>query len=165
MMVAPENYQDKEFEIPKKIIEEAGHQVIVGSKYKGKATGKLGGSVEVEVTLREVVVDQYDGIIFVGGPGAACYVDDDEAHQLVRLASSIGKAVGAICIAPTILANAGILSGVKISIFPSEEDNARSKGAEIISADVTVDRNIVTGSGPYAAEEFGHRFLEALNNY
>jgi len=70
--------------------------------------------------------------------------------------------VGAICMAPSILANAGILTGRRVTVFPSEEDNLRAKGAEIISSYVTVDGKIVTGSGPYAAKEFAYAFLDTL---
>ncbi len=163
MIIAPDKYQDKEFEVPKKIIEEAGHQVEVASMYKGLAKGKLGGSYQVDLSIREVVVDNYAGILFVGGPGAVIYLENSDAHHIVRIAAETNKAIGAICMAPSILANAGVLSGYKVSAFPSEEQNLRNKGAEIMSSDVTLDRKIVTGSGPYAAREFGFRFVEAIN--
>ena len=162
IIIAPENYQDKEFEETKEVIEKAGYQVEVASKYKGLAEGKLGGSYQVDKALREVVVDNYDGLVFIGGPGAAIYINDEEAHQIARIANSENKAVGAICMAPSILANAGILTGRRVTVFPSEEDNLRAKGAEIISSDVTVDGKIVTGSGPYAAKEFAYAFLDTL---
>jgi len=163
MIIAPENYQDKEFNTAKKILEQAGHQVFVASKYKGEATGQLGGVCKVGLSLPEILVDEYNGIIFVGGAGASIYIDDEEAHQIARLANDLGKAIGAICVAPSILANAGILEGKKASVFPSEEENLRQKGAEILSSDVMVDGKIVTASGPYAAADFGYKFLEALN--
>lgn len=163
IIIAPENYQDKELAIPKKILEQAGHQVIVASKYKGEARGQLGGVCKVDLSLPEIVVDNFNGVIFVGGAGASIYIDDEEAQQIARLANDLGKAIGAICIAPSILANAGILEGKKASVFPSEEENLRQKGAEIMSSDVTIDGKIVTASGPYAATDFGYKFLEALN--
>ena len=163
MIIAPESFDAKEFKICKQTIEKAGHQVDVAARYKGEAKSNKEDTYQVTIGIREVKMEEYQGILFIGGSGAAIYLNDDEAHILVRIASDIGQAIGAINIAPSILANAGILSGRKASVFPSEEENMRAKGAELMSSDVTVDGKIVTASGAYAAEEFARHFVEALN--
>jgi len=162
LIIAPENFQDKEFSVPKKIIEEAGHQIEVAAKYKGEARGQQGTTCQVEKSLMEIAVDGYDGVLLVGGAGAVTYFEDQNVHQIVRYANDCNKAIGAINIAPSILANAGILSGRRASVFPSQEENLREKGAELMSSDVTLDGKIVTASGPYAVEEFAYKFVEAL---
>ena len=71
------------------------------------------------------------------------------------------KPLGAICIAPTILAAAGVLEGIKATVW--NRDNAESAflelhGAIFTNESVTQDGLIITGNGPEAAEEFGKIF-------
>jgi protease I len=73
-----------------------------------------------------------------------------------------GKIVAAICLAPAILAKAGLLSGVKATCTPDEEENLVAGGAEYTGAPVEVDGKIVTGSGPDAARRFGEKIVELL---
>jgi len=73
-----------------------------------------------------------------------------------------GKVIGAICIAPSILANAGILSGKYATCFHSEEENLKKKGARVTGELVTQDSTLVTGRGPEAAQEFANKVLSLL---
>ena len=69
--------------------------------------------------------------------------------------------LGAICIAPTILAAAGVLAGKKATVWDSEGEQItflKQCGAEYSGESVTRDGLIVTGNGPKAAEEFGRMF-------
>jgi protease I len=73
------------------------------------------------------------------------------------------KIVGAICIAPVTLANAGILSGKRAAVSISERQQLADKGAECTFKDVQRDGNIITASGPPAAKGFGEAIAEALS--
>lgn len=162
MVVAPENFRDEEFNQPKKVFEKAGAQVVVAAKDVSQAKGMLGTEVLIDQKLAEVKVDDYDAVVFVGGSGAAVYFDDQVALSLVKTAFEKGKVIGAICIGPSILANAGILSGKKATAFSSEQDNLQSKGAQFTSEAVTVDGKIVTANGPQSATEFGRKIVDVL---
>jgi len=70
--------------------------------------------------------------------------------------------VGAICIAPGILARAGILKGRKATVFPSEIEALKRNGAFYTALPVVIDGRIVTASGPEAAEEFGKALVKTL---
>ena len=73
-----------------------------------------------------------------------------------------GKLVGAICIAPRILSEAGILNGKKATVYSSEAGVLRANGAIYTGKDVEVDGKIVTASGPHAAEQFGNTLVKLL---
>jgi protease I len=60
------------------------------------------------------------------------------------------------------LANAGVLSGRRATVFSSEAGKLKAKGAEYTGAKVERDGKIITGSGPEAAEEFGRAIVKAL---
>ena len=72
------------------------------------------------------------------------------------------RLLAAICIAPTTLAHAGLLDGVRATAFPDREDDLRAHGAVWTGAPVTVDGRIITGNGPEAAADFGEAIAEAL---
>jgi len=143
-------------------LENVGVRVEVASKEVDEAEGMLGAKVPVDKNLDKINIDDYQAIIFVGGSGATIYFNDPTALNLAKTAFEKGKAIGAICIAPSILANAGILTGKQATAFSSESSNLTAKGAQYTGEAVTVDGKIVTASGPQAAEEFGKKLVEIL---
>jgi protease I len=162
ILIAQQDYRDEELAIPKQIFEENGYNVKVVSKTKEKATGMLGDETAVDLPLSEVNIEDYDALILVGGAGAQVYWNDEAVLSLIKEAYSKRKIIGAICIAPVSLANAGILKGKKATVWTSESDKLISKGAEYISSEVVVDDNIVTADGPSASGEFAEKILEEL---
>ncbi len=164
-IIAQEGFQDHEFGAPKKILEEASYELVICSKEVGKCKGAFGLEVEATISIDEVNVSDYEGVVFVGGPGAYKYQQDVQAHLTAQEAVNREKVLGAICIAPTILAYAGVLEGKKATVW--NEDGKQQavlekNGAEFVDEPVVVDGRIVTANGPQAAEEFGNKLLELL---
>lgn len=160
-IIAPQDFKDDEFFEPYRILEQAQLEISVASKGVAIAKGSGGGVQPVDLDISDVNVEDFDAIIFVGGPGAKIYFESDEAHFVAQNALAKNKVIGAICIAPSILANAGILSGKKATSFSSELKNLEVKGA-LVQKDqnVVVDGKIVTASGPSFAKEFGETVLK-----
>lgn len=167
MIIAFEKFKDEEYFIPREILEKAGFQISVISTSLGTAQGTDGGEVQVDVLLNDLKVEEYDGVIFVGGPGAFEYIDDREAHRIAKAAFQADKVLGAICIAPAILAKAGVLTGKKATVWSNHLDKGAVKileenGALYQDEDVVKDGKIITASGPQAAQEFGQLMVQAL---
>lgn len=162
MIIAPENFRDEEYFTPKGILEKAGIQVTTASMKKTAAKGMLGGTASPDINLDEVTIDYYDAVIFVGGSGASVYFDNSTAHAIARKAKEKGIIIAAICIAPSTLANTGILQDKKATAFASQKDHLIEKGALFQDQDVVVDGNIITANGPGASEEFGNKLAEML---
>lgn len=164
MILAPENFRDEEFFQTRAQLSGAGVKLATCSKPKvEEAIGSLGGRVAIETSPDKVNLSEFAAVVFVGGPGSAVYFKDQEMLALARQAHEQGKVLGAICIASSILANAGILSGKKATAFPSEQKNLKSKGATFTGKAVTVDGKIVTASGPEAAADFGKALVKVLS--
>ena len=163
MVLAPERYQDKEYETPRCVLEAAGHTVFTTSTVH-HAQGGLGGSTVVDVLLKEVDPVSYDAIVFVGGSGAHLYFDDPTAHGLARSFYEAEKLTTAICAGPSILANAGLLKGKKATCSPSQEENLKAHGAQVTGQPVEQDGFLITANGPMAAEAFGEKIAEALQS-
>jgi protease I len=89
--------------------------------------------------------------------------DDPDHLNLASSARDQDVIVGAICLAPKILANAGILEGKNATVFPDSESIAylESKGATYTEEEVPRDGNIITASGPEASEAFADAVVAA----
>ncbi len=161
-VVAPDMFRDEEFIHPKEVLESAGVRVFVASKGVNVAKGRFGAAVKVDIDISKAKASDYDAVIFVGGPGAAIYFNDSAAIRLAEDAYKRCKVLAAICIAPSILANAGVLKLHKATCFPSEEPNVSVKSKEYTGKDVEVDGTIITANGPSAARKFGQEILRML---
>jgi len=163
MVIAPGNFRDEEFQQPKEIFQASGAQVTVASRGVKEAKGMLGAVVKVDLDLNKVKTGDYQAVVFVGGSGSSIYFKNQLVLDLVKKAVSQRKVVAAICIAPTILAKAGVLQGKKATSFPSERSQLEAQGAVYINQPVVVDDLIVTGQGPQAASAFGKKIVQLLN--
>lgn len=168
LIIAFNGYQDKEYKDTREILELNGVKITLASNLKGTAKGSLGGNTKVDFLISEVKANQYDAIIFIGGPGVpAVFKENLEAHYLAQEAISQNKILGAICIGPTILAKAGILKNKKATVWSSFTDKSpieilKQNGAEYVDQNVVVDGKIITANGPQAAKDFGRAIVEAL---
>jgi len=163
LVIAQKVFRDEEYAEPKRILESRGAAVTTASTVPGSAVGKLGMSAVAETSVADARATTWDAVVFIGGAGAAGYFDDPDAHSLAREAQARGAILGAICIAPSILARAGLLEGVRATAFASQEHDLRDHGALWTGEPVTTDGLVVTANGPEAAEEFGNRLAELLD--
>lgn len=162
MVIAPENFRDEELLHTREELERAGARVTVAST-ASPARGMLGARVTPDLKLEEVRVEDYDAVVFVGGVGASSYFNHERALSLARGAQARGKLTCAICIAPVILANAGVLEGKRATVFDGEFVRMlESKGARYTGKSVEVDGRVVTANGPMAAREFGKTIAREL---
>lgn len=166
IVIAQDGYQDREFAGTRDGLTGGNFEVVIASKEEGPCQGKLGSEATAIVALRDVRVEDFDRIAFIGGPGAAALASDPDALRIARETVMAKKPLGAICIAPTILAAAGVLRGKRATVWNGDGKQAAELervGATYTGDGVMVDGLIVTASGPPVAEEFG-RTLSALSN-
>ena len=163
VIIAFEGFRDEEYSEPKAILEKSGIQVITASTQIDTAKGKLGMLAKVDILLDQVKVDDYDAILFIGGPGCYGFYDDPIAHKIAQEAVSQAKILGAICAAPGILANAGVLKGKKATMFM--DDGTLAKGnATYTGKGVEIDGIIITATGPQTAKAWGLAIEKALGS-
>jgi protease I len=164
-IIAPANFRDEEFLEPKDILEKAGVQLTVASSMTDIAIGKSGLEVKPDITLKDVRVADYDAIVFIGGSGAIVYLENTDAHRIAQEAVQNRKLLAAICVSPLILAHAGVLKGVKATVFPDDAHELAANGAMYTGKMIEHDRTIITGNGPQAAKLFGHAIAEYLTKH
>lgn len=169
IIIAPRDFQDKEYFGTREVLESAGVKIIVASARKETTIGVFGGEVEADLALSEMNITDYDAAIFIGGGGALKYLDNEISRHLIQQAVSQNKILAAICISPVILAKAEALKNKKATVWSSPLDKSpvkilKENGAEYLDEDVVVDGKIITANGPSSARKFGEKIVELLNN-
>jgi len=162
MIIAFERFRDEEYAEPKAVLEKAGFTVTTASSKLGTATGKLGMKAKVDITLGQVKVEDYDTVLFIGGPGSFDYYDNPTCHKIAQETVKQGKLLGAICAAPGILARAGVLKGKKATMFDDTGEFAKA-GAHFTGKGVEIDGKIITATGPQTAKAWGQAIVKALS--
>ncbi len=166
-IIAFKDFRDEEYFIPRNIFLAKGAEVKTVSDGEGTAVGADGGEVKVDLKLDDLKVEDFDAIIFTGGPGALDHLDKEISYEIAKKTLEKGKILGAICISPVILAKAGVLEGKKATVWSSPLNKEPIKtleenGAVFVDEKAVRDGNIITGNGPAAAKDFAEKIVEAL---
>jgi len=162
VILSQRGFQEKEFFPVRDTLLSAGISCSVASSVAGEAVSVYGTKTACDKSFSGINASEYDAVVFIGGPGAESFFNDPAAHKLARDTVSSGRILAAICIAPVILANAGVLKGRKATVFPGEEGFLVSGGALYTAKAVEKDGNIITADGPSSAQEFARALAEAL---
>jgi protease I len=162
MIIAPERFRDEELFVTKEELEKDGHETVIASIVKGICPGSRGGFATATLTLNEVQTEDYEAVVFVGGGGSKIYFANEEVLRIAKEMYKRKLVVAAICLAPVILANAGVLKGKNATVAGTEAKTIESKGAKYMGPGVTVDGNIVTGNAPKSSRLFGQKINELL---
>ena len=162
MVLSPKLYQEEELNVPRDYFQKMGYSVVLASKGVTTATGMNGESVQIDLDLKEIKLSDYVAVVFVGGEGiySLRLYEDPDYQALAKSTNAQKKLMGAICLGPWILADAGLLNGKRATA--SETDHIKSKGAIVSDEAVVRDGNIITANGPYASQEFAEAIVSAL---
>ena len=167
MIIASKNFRDEEYFIPFEIFQKAGARITTASSVKGEIIGIEGGEARSVLTLAEVNARNFDAIVFIGGNGAREYFDSNNAHKIIHETILARKILAAICIAPIILARAGVLKGKTATVWSSIVNKSGGKeleeaGCTISKKRVVQDERIITADGPSVAKEFAEVIIKAM---
>lgn len=164
-VVASEGYQQVEYNIPKKLLEQAGIIVVTASNKLAPAIAKDGSTTTVNYLIDEIPLDTIDGLFIVGGPGTMEHLNNSKMHELLKQAVTQNKKIGAICIASRILAEAGILTGKQATGWNGDNELPgifKQYNVHYKPQDVVRDDNILTATGPDAAREYGEQIISMI---
>jgi len=162
LIIGSQDFRDEELFETKRVLDAAQVQTVIASTKIGTIRGTLGNVAEASIPVNRLQVDDYDAIIFIGGPGAVEYVRSPATTNIIRETVRKGKVLAAIGVAPSILANANVLAGIRATSFLSEQDVLVQAGAIYTGFPVERERMIITATGPPAALQFGRAIVEAL---
>ena len=164
MIIASKLFRDEEYIVPREMFEKEGARVTVASDSSELAEGKLGLKVKPDIFIEDISSDEYDAVVFVGGPGSKNFWNSKTAHRIAKSFSEQNKLVCAICSAPIIISNAGLLRGKRATCFADDKSELEKGGAIYTGKDVEFDGNFITGNGPSAATELAKTIISRLIN-
>jgi protein deglycase len=144
------------------VLRRADIETLVVSVTTEKAvTGSHNIQITADILFEEVDYSSVDMIVLPGGlPGANNLKDHAGLAKHILNFHRNGKPLGAICAAPIVLGNLGILENQKATCFPGFENQL--KGAEVTGAEVETSGKIITGKGAGVAIKFALKIVETI---
>jgi 4-methyl-5(b-hydroxyethyl)-thiazole monophosphate biosynthesis len=146
------------------VLRRAGVEVVAAAlETPGPIRGSHDITLHTEVALPQLDVRDFDLIILPGGePGTTHLSDSALLLRWLQEMAAAGKPLAAICAAPRVLAQAGLLDGHAATSHPSVADAVRRAGADYREERVVCSGAIVTSRGPGTALEFSLAVLATL---
>ena len=155
-----EGFEEIEALTPVDVLRRAGLSVqTVSVMDEQVVAGAHGVPVLADKMFAEINPEDAEMILLPGGlPGATNLDAHEGLSQLILDFAEADKPLAAICAAPLVLGNRGLLQSKKATCYPGFETYLQ--GAEYTAALVEKDGNIITGKGPGAAMEFAFAIVE-----
>lgn len=143
------------------LLRRGGVEVVTAGLKPGIVVAAHGVQLLPDVTLDVALQDDYDMVVLPGGmPGATHLKDDARIIELLKKMAAAGKYTAAICAAPMVLAEAGVLDGKRATSYPGTLDGL--PGVTIVDTTVVQDGKVLTSRGPGTAMDFALALVETL---
>lgn len=156
-----EGFEETEALVPYDILRRGGVDVsLVSVSGSENVQGAHGVPVGAREALTEAAAEA-DLLMLPGGmPGTLNLGASETLRGIIAKAAESGKVIAAICAAPSVIGEMGLLNGRKATCYPGFED--KLTGARCGGESVVKDGNFITGIGPGASFEFGFALLAEL---
>jgi protease I len=166
-LVANEGIEQVELVEPRKAIEGAGAATDLIAPEAGEAQAvnhsEKADRFEVDLTLADADPSDYDGLVMPGGVANPDKLRmDPDAVEFVRAFIDAGKPVAAICHAPWMLVEANVVSGRRLTSYPSLRTDVLNAGGEWVDEEVVTDNGLVTSRRPDDVPAFCAKAIEEI---
>ncbi len=164
-LVANEGIEQVELTEPRKAVEDAGAETDLIAPEGGEVQAfdhlDKEDKFPVDVVASDANAEDYDGLVLPGGVANPDNLrTEPEAVQFVRDFFEAGKPVGVICHGPWTLIEADVVSGRKLTSWPSVQTDLRNAGAEWVDEEVVVDQGLVSSRKPDDLPAFCSKIVE-----
>ena len=164
-IIAADMVEEVELVEPRRALEDAGAETHLISMKPGEIQGfdhfDKASTHKVDRAIDEADVGDYDSLLIPGGVGNPDQMRTD--MRMVRFTRDFfeqGKPVAAICHAPWMLVEAGVVVGRRITSWPSLRTDITNAGAEWVDEEVVVDEGLVTSRNPDDIPAFNEKMIE-----
>jgi len=147
------------------ILRRADVEVVMASLDGKSVTGRSNITIKADAALPDVMNENWDMIVLPGGlPNAHLLRDDTNVKSVVGRLRDERKSIAAICAAPTALAAYGITKGMRVTSYPTcqEEMETLQPSSVYVDDAVVEDDFLTTSRGAGTAVEFALRLVARL---
>ncbi len=164
-IIAADMVERVELVEPRKALEKAGATTELLSIKPGTIEAfdhfDKAEKIKVDRLVEEADASEYDALMIPGGVGNPDQLRGDEnAVAFVRDFFEAGKPVAAICHAPWVLVEAGVVRGRTLTSWPTLQTDIRNAGGNWVDQKVVVDRGLVTSRKPDDIPAFNEKMIE-----
>jgi protease I len=167
MILATHGFEQSELEVPRDKLKAAGAKVDVVSPEKGQIKGwdmkDWGHPVPVDRMLNEVSSSDYDALVLPGGQiNPDLLRINQDALKMIKAFYNEGKVVAAVCHAPWLLIETGLIRGRKCTSYISIKTDVINAGGLWEDSKVVTDQGIITSRNPGDLEAFSDKIIEEV---
>ena len=167
LIIATDGFEQSELEFPRDQLRAKGVTVHVatldGDAIKGWDTDNWGREAEADLKIADAKVADYDCLVLPGGQINPDILRTDEtAVNLVRDFVAEGKIVAAICHAPWLLVEAGVVKGREMTSYHSIRTDVENAGAHWVDQSVAISNGIITSRNPDDLKDFVSKIVEEI---
>lgn len=166
-ILATDGFEQTELFTPRDALTKAGATVKIVSLQSGEIQGfdhlNPDRKVKVDMVLKDAKASDFDALVLPGGvsnPDALRI--EQPVLDFVRDFAQANKPIGAICHAPWILIDAGLVKGRNLTSYPSIRTDLKNAGAEVLDQEVVVDNRLVTSRNPDDLPAFCRKLIELI---
>lgn len=146
------------------LLRRAKIEVVTASLNDEPVVASRGVRLIPDISIDDAIDQNFDMIVLPGGlPGAEHLDNDPRIKSLLKKMANDEKYTAAICAAPKVLANAGILTNKKATSYPGFLENLDLPDTELKTDPVVIDGNVITSRGPGTAMDFALTLIETLS--
>ena len=167
LLISTNGFEQSELEFPRDQLRAKGVTLHVatpdGKAIKGWEGSDWGREAEADAKISDVSADDYDALVIPGGQiNPDLLRVDEDVLELVRKFHDQGKTIAAVCHAPWVLIEAGILKGRDATSYHSIKTDVKNAGANWKDEEVVVDQAIVTSRQPEDLKAFVGKIVEEI---
>ena len=146
------------------LLRRAGIDVVTAGLDDQPVRASRGTILVPDMTLDAALQKDYDMVVLPGGlPGADHLRDDVRIIRLLVQMKEAEKYTAAICAAPRVLAEAGLLDGKRVTSYPGCLDADSVPGLDYVDLPVVADGKVITSRGPGTAMDFALELIATLS--